>query len=289
MEDQERSHRMGVDNHMKHVRVLLAVLLCLVLCFGCGKKEDKKQGAEGLQSEEAEKGIEAAADDQAETDPRTANEIIANAMEKTSKLAAFKTSTKGSLILGGKTIKGEFGMESQIHVVQGEDRQNLQMTMETKISPVNLLTRAYYKDGWYYTDDGKNKEKQEKSPEEVLGIVTDITDMVIDTSGQIENISVKEDGEDKIYSYELPSYIAEDYIAEMLKKMGAEDTVLEDASVEVESLKLASTVNGDGILIRQEISAAGKLKKAIVSVPVEAELEAGFAETDEKELEMDLW
>ena len=136
----------------------------------------------------------------------------------------------------------------------------------------------------YYTDDGKRKDKQKKLPEEVLGIITDITNMVIDASDKIENISVKENGADKIYSYELPSYVAEDYIAKLMTEMGAEDTLLEDASADVENLKLTSTVNAKGILVRQEISIAGNLKKAIVSVPVKAQITAEFAETDKKEI-----
>lgn len=270
---------------MKFLKILLLSLLCLMLCFGCGKKKEADQEAAPSAPEEVKKEAEDGADDQTETDPRTDNEIIADAMEKTSKLPAFKTSTKGSLTLGGKTIKGEFGMESLIHVVQGEDRQNLQMTMETRITPGDTVTRAYYKDGWYYVDDGKTQEKQEKSPEEVLGIVTDITDMIVSASGQIEDISVKKDGTDKIYSYGLPSYIAEEYISDLMPKMGVEDTVLEDSSVDVESLGFVSTVSGEGILTRQEVSIAGKLKKAIVSVPVKAVITAEFAETDEKELQ----
>lgn len=270
---------------MKFLKMLLLSLLCLTLCFGCGKKEEEDREAAPSAPEEVKKEAEDGADSQAATESRTDNEIIADAMEKTSKLPAFKTSTKGSLTLGGKTIKGEFGMESLIHVVQGEDRQNLQMTMETKITPGDTVTKAYYKDGWYYADDGKNQDKQEKSPDEVLGIVTDITDMVVSASDQIEDISVREDGTDKIYSYGLPSYVAEEYISDLMPKMGVEDTVLEDASVDVESLELVSTVNAEGILVRQEVSIAGKLKKAIVSVPVKAAIAAEFAETDEKELQ----
>lgn len=274
---------------MKLIKMMALSLVCLTLCIGCGKKEVEKPKAAEAQAGEVKKESENETDSETGKDSRTDNEIIADAMEKTSKLASFKAVTEGSLRLGGKTISGEFGMTSKIHVAQGEDRQNLQMTMETEITPGNIVSKAYYKDGWYYVDDGKNKDKQEKSPQEVLGIITDITDMVIKASDKIENISVQEEGTDKIYSYELPSYIAEDYIARLMTEMGAQDTILEDASTEVESLKLVSTVNADGILARQEILAAGTLKKSIVSVPVEAQMTADFEETDEKELHMELW
>lgn len=267
---------------MRIIKMLMLSLICLTLCFGCGKKEEEKPAK--AQEEEVEEETKDAADGAAEPDSRTDNEIIAEAMEKTSKLASFETVTKGSLKLGGKTINGEFFMNSRIQVVQGEDRQNLEMSMETEINPGKVVSKAYYKDGWYYTDDGKSKDKQKKSPEEVLGIITDITDMVIDASDKIENISVEENGADKIYSYELPSYAAEDYIAKLMTEMGAEDTLLEDASADVENLKLTSTVNAEGLLVRQEISIAGNLKKAIVSVPVEAQITAEFTETDEKEI-----
>lgn len=275
--------------NMKSVKILILSFLCLILCFGCGKKGDDDPEALKTQPEETKKETEGSSDIEDKKDTRTDNEIIADAMEKTSKLSSFKAVTEGSLKLGGKTIKGEFGMNSEVHVVQGEDRQNLQMTMETKLSPGDAVSKAYYKDGWYYADNGNDREKQEKSPDEVLGMVTDITDMVIDASGSLENISVKEDETDKIYSYELPSYIAEDYIEKLMLEMGAEDTILENASTEVESLRLVSIVNTDGILTHQEMSVTGSLKKAIVKVPVEAEIRADFAQTDEKELKMDLW
>lgn len=274
---------------MKRRRTLLMLLICAALCAGCGQGEKEKQEKEdaqaGTQKEEQNDAVKSGTDEE----PLTDNEIIAEAMEKTSKLASFHAATKGSLKLGGKTINGEFGMTSDIRVVQGADRENLQMAMETKISPGNAVSTAYYKDGWYYSDDGKRKDKQEKPPEEVLGTVTDITDMVIGASDEIENVSAEESGTDRVYSYELPPYIAEDYIAKLMTEMGAEDTLLDHASVEVESLKLVSTVDENGILTRQKISAVGKLKKAIVSVPVKAKLTAEFAETDEAELEMKLW
>lgn len=267
---------------MRIIKVLMLSLICLTLCFGCGKKEDKKPAK--AQEEEVKEEAKDAADGAAEPDSRTDNEIIAEAMEKTSKLASFETVIEGSLKLGGKTINGEFFMTSRIQAVQGEDRQNLEMSMETEINPGKAVTKAYYKDGWYYTDDGKSKDKQKKSPEEVLGIITDITDMVMDASDKIENISVKESGADKIYSYELPSYAAEDYIAKLMTETGAKDTLLEDASADVENLALTSTVNAEGLLVRQEISIAGNLKKSIVSVPVKAQITAEFAETEEKEI-----
>lgn len=272
---------------MKLIKMMALLLVCLTLCIGCGKKEVEKPEVAETQASEVKKESENGTDSETGKDSRTDNEIIADAMEKTSNLASFKVVTEGSLRLGGKTISGEFGMTSRIHVVQGEDRQNLQMTMETEITPGSIASKAYYKDGWYYVDDGKNRDKQEKSPQEVLGIITDITDMVIKASDKIENINVQEEGTDKIYSYELPSYIAEDYIARLMTEMGAGDTILEDASTEVESLKLVSTVNADGVLARQEILAAGAFKKSIVSVPVEAQMTADFEETDEKELHME--
>lgn len=274
---------------MKWIKILSLSLVCLTLCFGCGKKEVEKPKAAETQAGEVKEEPENETDNETRKDSRTDNEIIADAMEKTSKLASFKAATEGSLRLGGKTISGEFGMTSRIHVVQGEDRQDLQMTMETEITPGNIASKAYYEDGWYYVDDGKNKDKQKKSPQEVLGIITDITNMVIIASGKIENISVQEEGTDRIYSYGLPSYIAEDYIARLMTEMGAEDTIFENASTEVESLRLVSRVNADGLLTRQEIVAAGTMKKAIVSVPVEAQITADFEETDEKELHMELW
>ena len=48
-------------------------------------------------------------------------------------------------------------------------------------------------------------------------------------------------------------------------------------------------MNEEGVLTRQEISAAGELKKAILVVPVEAKITAEFTETDDKELKMELW
>lgn len=272
---------------MKAVKLLILFLLCLTLCFGCGKKEGEKQETKKSTSDEAKEKDKSAADNDGDT--RADHEIIAEAMEKTSKLASFKADTKASLKLGGKTINGEFGAESQIHVVQSDGAQNLQMTMETRISPGDMVSKSYYKDGCYYLDDGKKKYKQEKAPEEVLGIVTDITKMVIESSDKIEDISVEQSGKEKVYSYGLPSYIAADYAAKLMKEMGAEDTVLEDVSHEIEEIRLSSTVNEGGVLTRQEISAAGELKKAILVVPVEAKITAEFTETDDKELKMELW
>lgn len=272
---------------MKITRNLwILLLICLVLCPGCVRKDDEKQESAKSQAE-VQTGD--AAEGKAEADSRPDNEVITDAVKKTAKLAAFKADTTGNLKLGGKTLKGEFGIKSNIQAVQGKDGRDLQMIMKTRLNPGNAVSMAYYKDGWYYTDDGKRKSKQEKPREEVLGIITDITDMVIDASGEIEDVSVKEDGSDQIYSYGLPSYIAENYIDKLMTEMGAEETFLEHASVEVESLRLVSVVDKEGILSSQEISVVGELKKAIVVVPVEAHISADFQETREQELKMELW
>lgn len=275
---------------MKIARKLwILLLICLILCPGCVRKDDEKQEGAKSQAEKAEEQAGDAAEDKADEDSRPDNEVITDAVKKTAKLASFKAVTTGNLKLGGKTLKGEFGMESNIQAVQGKDGQDLQMIMETRLNPGNAVSMAYYKDGWYYTDDGKRKSKQEKPQEEVLGIITDIMDMVIDASDEIEDVSVKEDGSDQIYSYGLPSYIAENYIDKLMTEMGAKETFLEHASVEVESLRLVSVVDKEGILSSQEISVVGELKKAIVVVPVEAHISADFQEASEQELKMELW
>lgn len=272
---------------MKCVKILLLSLCCLMLCSGCGKKEQEKESKAKVQEDASKKEPEDKAGDEAKPDSRTDNEIIADAMEKTAKLPSFQVSSEGSLKLGGKTISGEFGMSSEIHVVQGDDGQDLKMTMETRINPGNTVSKAYYKDGWYYADDGKNRIKEEKSPKEVLGIVTVITDMIRDASDQIENIRIEEDGADKIYSYELPAYLAEDYIVRLIGEMGTQDKILENASAQVENVTFVSRINAEGVLVRQEISADGTLKKAIVSVPAKAGITAEFTETDETELQIE--
>ncbi len=272
---------------MKLIKVLMISLFCLVLCFGCGKKEEDGHKAVKSQSDEAEKEIQNEQDSQIETDTRTGNEIIVEAMEKTLKMPSFKADTEGSLKLGGKTINGEFGMDSRIHVVQGEDGQNLQMTVETELNPGNAVSKAYYKDGWYYMGDGKNQQKLKKSPEEVLSVITDITDMVTETSDKIENLRIKEDGTNKIYTYELPSFIAEDYIVRLMAQMGTEDTIFENTSVQIDSLEFVSEVDKEGVLARQEIKVLGTLEKSIVSVPAEARITAEFTQTDEKDLQME--
>lgn len=274
---------------MRIAKILLLPLICLMVCSGCGHNEADTQEKVKSQTEGTKEAAEDTAQGKGDMDSRTDNEIIAEAMEKTATLASFKAFTKGSLKLGGKTINGEFGMEAKIQAVQGEDRQDLQMAMETRLSPGDAVSTAYYKDGWYYTDDGKKKDKQQKPQDEVFGIIMDITDMVIDASGDIENIRVEEDGADKVYSYELPSFIAEDYIAKLLAQTGAEDMLPGHASVEVESLSLVSTVNKQGFVSRQKITASGKFKKAIVVVPVKAQMTADFEETDVQELKMELW
>ena len=78
---------------MRIIKMLVLSLICLTLCFGCGKKGDEKSAK--AQEEEVEEEAKDAADGAAEPDSRTDNAIIAEAMEKTSKLASFETVTEG--------------------------------------------------------------------------------------------------------------------------------------------------------------------------------------------------
>ncbi|MDD2959333.1 MAG: hypothetical protein PHR92_12560 [Lachnospiraceae bacterium] len=220
-------------------------------------------------------------------------DVIISAIQRSSRLPSFQIDTTVNANLNGKVIRAEYNLQSDIHVVQDAAGEKLQMTMVNTSGTGeedSEVSEAYYKDGWYYSRDSKgNLKKTEKSSEEVMEMVTSITDMVTNASGQVEILKKETDGENTKYTYRIPNYLAEEYLDTMSESQIAEDTALENVTASVESLQLVSTIAPEGLLVRQELELSGAVKKLLFKVPVDVTATAEFQPMQETELEIPLW
>lgn len=269
----------------KRVALIFVVcIFCVSLMGGCGRKQtqEKKDGeasSVSLRDEEPENGKNVSTE---------VREVTA-AIENASNLPSFELDTKARLKLNGTSINDEYNMKSEIHIVQGENRENMQMTMVSSSDIDDIVSKAFYKDGWYYTDDKNGKNKEEKTADEVLKMVSDVTALVTDASEQIDDMQVEEENGSKVYTYHIPAYLAEDYLRKLSKSAAAEDTALENAKSEVEEVWLVSEVDGDGVLTGQELHISGVIRKAIFKVPAKADITAQFSRTEDTKLDMETW
>ena len=272
---------------MKRRKIYSAILVMttFTLMFsGCKKQEGAKVEAEMPKSEvETEEVVE---EDNGLSEEAQA---IVDAIQNTLDLPAFEMKSDILMNLNGKKVNMTGELHSETEIVQGKKPEDLQMLMETTSNLGKGTAFAYYKDGIYYTDDENGKNKVEKSPEEALQTVTDITAMVTEAAGEITDVTVTQDGDNAVYSYNVPAYIAESYLEEVIESKMAEGTPISGAKVNVDSLQMVSTVDASGCLAKQEIVMQGEVKKSIIKVPADANVTATFKKSKNTSVAVPAW
>lgn len=215
--------------------------------------------------------------------PKDVAEMVA-AIQKTAALEAFRLDTKAEINLNGKLIAGRYIIDSNIEILNEEKEDNLLMKMETNSDMNGEISNAaaYYEDGWYYTEDEEGIKKEEKSPEDVLEGVTDITAMVIDAAEKIQDMKVTEEGNKRVYTYTIPAYEAEKYFALVIDTLAQDNPDIAGATAEVETIKLVSKVNKKGMLVQQNLALGGSVMQTIFKIPAEIQITAAFEEIDKE-------
>ena len=151
-----------------------------------------------------------------------------------------------------------------------DDRDNLKLDMTTKTTSRGKTekTRSTYHNGLYCSDNGKEKTKNERSPEEVLSMVTFISDIMHDASSQLENMKITSDDSDTIYSFTLPGETASYYFSRIIEQASMNTEELKHVTGSVDSLKMKCRLNKKGVLTEQSASASGTVSKSIFTIPV---------------------
>lgn len=235
---------------------------------------DEEKTAEGLVSEEELSGL-----------PQDVADLM-RALNKTAGSYGLGIVTDADLSLNGKLIQGTYGMQAEVQLLRDSKTDDLEMVMNSTSDLDGAAAHAYYKDGWYYTDDANGKLKEEKSNEEVWDSVTEITGLVVDSADSIEQMEVSQENGSTVYRYQIPAGMAEDYLNQMIAKVAVQNTDLKGAKVEVESVEMESTVDKDGMLTGQKMTLSGEAKKSILKVPAEAVVNVSFSKIETDFLEM---
>ncbi|MDD3218716.1 MAG: hypothetical protein PHC41_08420 [Lachnospiraceae bacterium] len=235
---------------------------------------DEEKTAEGLVSEEELSGL-----------PQDVADLM-RTLNKTAGSYGLGIVTDADLSLNGKLIQGTYGMQAEVQLLRDSKTDDLEMVMNSTSDLDGAAAHAYYKDGWYYTDDANGKLKEEKSNEEVWDSVTEITGLVVDSADSIEQMEVSQENGSTVYRYQIPAGMAEDYLNQMIAKVAVQNTDLKGAKVEVESVEMKSTVDKDGMLTGQKMTLSGDAKKSILKVPAEAVVNVSFSKIETDFLEM---
>lgn len=273
----------GKRRTLQRFALFLGTLFLISIMAGCSKKE-KESADTKTNEEQSETAVQEKSEDEfAEYTPQVRK--ILQAIEKTSRQSAFDLDTAAVMKLNGNIIKGEYTLNNSISVLQ-EKKSDMEMVMESTSSMDDIVSKAYYKDGWYYTDDANGKKKVEKSSEEVLQNITEITALVKEQAENIDQIQEAENGDVVSYTYHIPESAAEFYINQLAESAIAQDSEISGAKVRVDDILLTSVINQNGTLDEQRLTINGTVKKSLFKVPVEAEAAAVFSQRTEKSLSM---
>lgn len=190
--------------------------------------------------------------------------------EKLLSQSSFRAITDASINLKGKLIKGKRHMSADALVTGANDHDHLTLDMTTKTTTRGKTEKCHstYKDGWYVTDNGKEKTRTERSPEEVLSMVTFISDIMQDASSQLENMKVTRKGSDTLYEFTLSGETASYYFCQIIEQASMSTDELKNVTGTVDCLKMTCRLNKKGMLKEQSASVTGKVSKSIFTIPV---------------------
>lgn len=203
-------------------------------------------------------------------DPDSPEGKVYFSFEKLLSRSSFRARTDASINLKGKLIKGKRHMNADALVTGANDHEHLALDMTTKTTTRGKTEKSHstYKDGWYVTDNGKEKTRTERSPEEVLSMVTFISDIMQDASSQLENMKVTRKGNDTLYEFTLSGETASYYFCQIIEQASMSTEELKNVTGTVDSLKMTCRLNKKGMLKEQSASVTGKVSKSIFTIPV---------------------
>ncbi len=203
-------------------------------------------------------------------DPDSPERKVYFSFEKLLSQSSFRAITDASINLKGKLIKGKRHMSADALVTGANDHDHLTLDMTTKTTTRGKTEKCHstYKDGWYVTDNGKEKTRTERSPEDVLSMVTFISDIMQDASSQLENMKVTRKGSDTLYEFTLSGETASYYFCQIIEQASMSTDELKNVTGTVDCLKMTCRLNKKGMLKEQSASVTGKVSKSIFTIPV---------------------
>ena len=213
-------------------------------------------------------------------DPDSPEGQVYFSFEKLLSQPSFRAKTDASVNLKGKLIKGKRHMNADALVTGANDHDHLTLDMTTKTTTKGKTEKSHstYKDGWYVTDTGKEQTRTERSPEEVLSMVTFISDIMQDASSQLEDMKVTRKGSDTLYEFTLSGETASYYFCQIIEQASMSTDELKNVTGTVDSLKMTCRLNKKGMLKEQSASVSGKVSKSIFTIPVTLTETTSFSE-----------
>lgn len=249
------------------VVLLLAEGVCLYQHHRTAAPRDNGQQNVSLQPS----SVTAGPQEVSETpDPDSPEGKVYFSFEKLLSQSSFRAITDASINLKGKLIKGKRHMSADALVTGANDHDHLTLDMTTKTTTRGKTEKSHstYKDGWYVTDNGKEKTRTERSPEEVLSMVTFISDIMQDASSQLQNMRVTRKGNDTLYEFTLSGETASYYFCQIIEQASMSTDELKNVTGTVDSLKMTCRLNKKGMLKEQSASVTGKVSKSVFTIPV---------------------
>ena len=249
------------------VVLLLAEGVCLYQHHRTAAPRDNGQQNVSLQPS----SVTAVPQEVSETpDPDSPEGKVYFSFEKLLSQSSFRAITDASINLKGKLIKGKRHMSADALVTGANDHDHLTLDMTTKTTTRGKTEKSHstYKDGWYVTDNGKEKTRTERSPEEVLSMVTFISDIMQDASSQLQNMRVTRKGNDTLYEFTLSGETASYYFCQIIEQASMSTDELKNVTGTVDSLKMTCRLNKKGMLKEQSASVTGKVSKSVFTIPV---------------------
>lgn len=204
---------------MKKLIRTTAVALSTIMLFtmvGCAKKEDPKA-------------------------------VFDNAIKKNSELTAMDMDMKTNMTL----TQGEQNLEMALQVNMKVDKLNTEemvfvMDMATEMAGQKIDVSTFYTDGYCYTETAGQKMKTAMALDEIMETVKQSTETTSMTSEEMKDISIKEDGDNRIITFTADAEKMDSYVQEMLSSMGGMASGMDGVEMTFKEANGEYTINKDG-------------------------------------------
>lgn len=202
-------------------------------------------------------------------------EVFDTAVQKNAELTDMDMDTTMSMKMtqGEESVDMSMQMKAKMKNINTEQMQYLAEST-TSVAGQSMDINMFYTDGYYYMDMQGQKIKYAMDLNELMESVKQSTESTNLTSDQMKELTMKEDGDNKILTFTADAEKMDTYVKEVMSSMGGQAAGLEDLEMTFKEASGEYTVNKDGYYTAMKMKMSIDMKMAGETVSLDMDIDA---------------
>lgn len=174
-------------------------------------------------------------------------EVFDSAVKKNAELKDMDMTTDTTMSMTQGDQKMDIATKAELKLNnQGTDKMQYLSNITTTLQGQSVPITMFYKDGYFYTDSQGQKIKYKMDLTKVVEAVQKSKDGAQLTSADMTELTMKEDGDNKIFTYTADPTKLNSLIESVKGIVGSTGINMEDLKMDIKSAGGEYTVNKDG-------------------------------------------